>query len=237
VPELSGEPELRLILGKNRPGHAGGRCGRGMWWRSGRTRELVTGQKKMGQTALSTRRRECLVFSRVNRERLWDKRRLSPFFTGVGDWGDVLGLMGLRIFLRRPDIENVFLYRMEGSPQFDRTGVRLIGPKPVWARKDGGEAGLHPSNNSRQRVRDRYGGFHAYMPGFLGPDGRAWAFVMSCAIVNASCGKIGQLKARRSGFGSGKIDSEPVLRRNADIAIRTAGDRYLLVEYGPIVSI
>ena len=27
-----------------------------------------------------------------------------------------------------------------------RTGVRLIGPKPAWARRDGGEAGLHPSN-------------------------------------------------------------------------------------------
>jgi urea carboxylase len=24
--------------------------------------------------------------------------------------------------------------------------VRLIGPKPVWARDSGGEAGLHPSN-------------------------------------------------------------------------------------------
>ena len=27
-----------------------------------------------------------------------------------------------------------------------RTGIRLIGPKPQWARADGGEAGLHPSN-------------------------------------------------------------------------------------------
>ena len=25
-------------------------------------------------------------------------------------------------------------------------GVRLVGPKPQWARQDGGEAGLHPSN-------------------------------------------------------------------------------------------
>ena len=27
-----------------------------------------------------------------------------------------------------------------------RTGVRLIGPLPLWAREDGGDAGLHPSN-------------------------------------------------------------------------------------------
>ncbi|HWU33443.1 MAG TPA: hypothetical protein VN108_11240, partial [Marmoricola sp.] len=28
----------------------------------------------------------------------------------------------------------------------DRTGVRLVGPTPGWARDDGGEAGIHPSN-------------------------------------------------------------------------------------------
>ncbi|MCA3725381.1 MAG: urea carboxylase, partial [Phenylobacterium sp.] len=28
----------------------------------------------------------------------------------------------------------------------NRTGVRLVGPRPEWARRDGGEAGLHPSN-------------------------------------------------------------------------------------------
>jgi len=27
-----------------------------------------------------------------------------------------------------------------------RTGVRLMGPIPCWAREDGGDAGLHPSN-------------------------------------------------------------------------------------------
>ena len=30
--------------------------------------------------------------------------------------------------------------------QSSRTGVRLNGPKPTWARETGGEAGLHPSN-------------------------------------------------------------------------------------------
>ena len=28
----------------------------------------------------------------------------------------------------------------------DRTGIRLVGPRPRWARSDGGEAGLRPSN-------------------------------------------------------------------------------------------
>ena len=35
---------------------------------------------------------------------------------------------------------------MEVHYNSSRTGVRLIGPKPTWARSDGGEAGLHPSN-------------------------------------------------------------------------------------------
>jgi allophanate hydrolase subunit 2 len=28
----------------------------------------------------------------------------------------------------------------------NRSGVRLVGPSPQWARSDGGEAGAHPSN-------------------------------------------------------------------------------------------
>ena len=36
-----------------------------------------------------------------------------------------------------------------------RTGVRLIGPEPRWARADGGEAGLHPSNIHDTALRGR----------------------------------------------------------------------------------
>ena len=41
-----------------------------------------------------------------------------------------------------------------------RTGVRLIGPKPRWARPDGGEAGLHPSNIHDNAVRGRHRRLH-----------------------------------------------------------------------------
>ncbi|MEM7698354.1 MAG: biotin carboxylase N-terminal domain-containing protein, partial [Verrucomicrobiota bacterium] len=56
------------------------------------------------------------------------------------------GPHGAPDFFTEPDIERFFSARWEVHYNSDRTGVRLIGPKPEWARSDGGEAGLHPSN-------------------------------------------------------------------------------------------
>ena len=44
------------------------------------------------------------------------------------------------------DIDTFFTSAWEVHYNSSRTGIRLLGPKPQWARKDGGEAGLHPSN-------------------------------------------------------------------------------------------
>ena len=52
-----------------------------------------------------------------------------------------------------------------------RTGVRLIGPKPQWARPDGGEAGLHPSNIHDNAYAVGAIDFTGDMPIILGPDG------------------------------------------------------------------
>jgi urea carboxylase len=49
-------------------------------------------------------------------------------------------------FFTEEDIEMLFSTQWKVHYQSDRTGVRLVGPKPKWARPDGGEAGLHPSN-------------------------------------------------------------------------------------------
>ena len=43
-------------------------------------------------------------------------------------------------------IETFFAAQWEVHFNSSRTGVRLIGPRPEWARDSGGEAGLHPSN-------------------------------------------------------------------------------------------
>ena len=78
----------------------------------------------------------------------------------------------------------------------NRTGVRLIGPRPSWARADGGDAGLHPSN-----VHDNAYAFGAIdftgdMPVILGPDGPSLGgFVCPAAVIEADRWKLGQLSA------------------------------------------
>ena len=80
--------------------------------------------------------------------------------------------------------------------QSDRTGVRLIGPKPVWARPDGGEAGLHPSNIHDNAYAVGSIDFTGDMPILLGPDGPSLGgFVCPAVVVQAELWKLGQLKA------------------------------------------
>ena len=76
-----------------------------------------------------------------------------------------------------------------------RTGVRLIGPKPRWARTDGGEAGLHPSNIHDNAYAIGSIDFTGDMPVILGPDGPSLGgFVCPAVIVSADLWKVGQLR-------------------------------------------
>jgi urea carboxylase len=77
----------------------------------------------------------------------------------------------------------------------DRTGVRLVGPTPGWARTDGGEAGLHPSNlhDSAYPV----GGImlSGDTPVVVGPDGPSLGgFVVPAVVAGADRWKLGQLR-------------------------------------------
>lgn len=75
-----------------------------------------------------------------------------------------------------------------------RTGVRLIGPSPKWARTDGGEAGLHPSNIHDNAYAIGAIDFTGDMPIILGPDGPSLGgFVCPFTIIKADLWKMGQL--------------------------------------------
>ncbi|MGE3866798.1 MAG: 5-oxoprolinase/urea amidolyase family protein, partial [Hyphomonadaceae bacterium] len=75
-----------------------------------------------------------------------------------------------------------------------RTGVRLIGPKPRWARGDGGEAGLHPSNIHDNPYAIGAVDFTGDMPILLGPDGPSLGgFVCPFVTIAADLWKLGQL--------------------------------------------
>ena len=75
-----------------------------------------------------------------------------------------------------------------------RTGVRLTGPKPHWARQDGGEAGLHPSNIHDNAYAIGAVDFTGDMPILLGPDGPSLGgFVCPFVTIAADLWILGQL--------------------------------------------
>jgi urea carboxylase len=92
-------------------------------------------------------------------------------------------------------IEQFFAAGWQVDHRADRTGVRLIGPAPGWARTDGGEAGLHPSNlhDSAYPV----GGIMLTgdTPVIVGKDGPSLGgFVVPAVVIGADRWKLGQLR-------------------------------------------
>jgi urea carboxylase len=168
----------------------------------------------------------------------FSQERLPSKMEYGNEWeiGAMNGPHGAPDFFTHEDMEMFFSTAWKVHYNSDRTGVRLIGPKPVWARKDGGEAGLHPSNIHDNAYAIGTVDFTGDMPVILGPDGPSLGgFVCPATIVHAELWKIGQLKPGDAVRFREVVREEPVLRRSADVTVRSAGDRYLLVEYGPIV--
>ncbi len=170
------------------------------------------------------------------------------------DWsvGVHYGPHGAPDFFQPEDVEDLFAARYEVHFNSARTGVRLVGPRPRWARKDGGEAGLHPSNIHDNAYAIGAVDFTGDMPIILGPDGPSLGgFVCPVVVARDELWKVGQM---RPGDGvrffladrpqaptpirAADLPS-PVLARSEDgpvaVSYRRAGDNYLLVEYGPIV--
>ncbi len=113
------------------------------------------------------------------------------------DWTiDVLhGPHGAPDFFDPDDIDTLLNANYEVHYNSARTGVRLIGPKPKWARSDGGEAGLHPSNIHDNAYAVGTIDFTGDMPIILGPDGPSLGgFVCPATLLKADLWKIGQLK-------------------------------------------
>ncbi|MGC3980728.1 MAG: 5-oxoprolinase/urea amidolyase family protein [Steroidobacteraceae bacterium] len=105
------------------------------------------------------------------------------------------GPHGAPDFFTQADIETFFATRWQVHYNSSRTGVRLIGPKPQWARRDGGEAGLHPSNIHDNAYAIGAVDFTGDMPVILGPDGPSLGgFVCPVTLVQAELWKMGQLK-------------------------------------------
>ena len=99
-------------------------------------------------------------------------------------------------FLTSADLDEFLAAEWTVHYHSNRTGVRLIGPRPSWAREDGGEAGLHPSNIHDNAYAFGAIDFTGDMPVILGPDGPSLGgFVCPAAVIESDRWKLGQLVA------------------------------------------
>lgn len=120
---------------------------------------------------------------------------LIPHYTNAWDINVLYGPHGAPDFFTEADITTFFETAWQVHYNSSRTGVRLIGPKPQWARQDGGEAGLHPSNIHDNAYAIGAVDFTGDMPVILGPDGPSLGgFVCPVTIVQSDLWKVGQLK-------------------------------------------
>lgn len=159
----------------------------------------------------------------------------------------IYGPHGAPEFFTEQDIHEFFEARWQVHYNSSRTGIRLIGPKPNWARNDGGEAGMHPSNIHDNAYAFGTVDFTGDMPVILGPDGPSLGgFVCPATVISDDLWKLGQLKAGDSiEFVAVSLDDNmpqqiisPILYHDPassgmpSVTVRAAGDRFLLVEYG-----
>ncbi|MCU4675206.1 urea carboxylase [Catenovulum sp. 2E275] len=108
----------------------------------------------------------------------------------------VYGPHGAPDFFTEDDIKTIQSHTWKIHYNSSRTGIRLIGPKPEWARETGGEAGLHPSNIHDNAYAFGTVDFTGDMPVILGPDGPSLGgFVCPFTVIGADLWKLGQLKA------------------------------------------
>ncbi len=194
------------------------------------------------------------------------------------DIGVLYGPHGAPDFFISESIETFFATAWEVHYNSNRLGVRLVGPKPSWARSDGGEAGLHPSNIHDCEYAIGSINFTGDMPVILTRDGPSLGgFVCPVTIAKAELWKVGQVKpgdrirfrridfdkalqleqaqdasierlalvqtpmqavavaTTRSTVSDTVIAELPQRPGQPAVAYRQAGDRYILVEYGPMV--
>jgi urea carboxylase len=92
----------------------------------------------------------------------------------------------------------------------DRTGVRLVGPRPQWSRPDGGVAGLHPSNILDSAYSVGTVMLAGDMAVIVGPDGPSLGgFVAIAQVIRADLALLGQARA------GDRVRLQPVDERDA----------------------
>ncbi|MGW1668496.1 5-oxoprolinase/urea amidolyase family protein [Streptomyces sp. NPDC002324] len=167
-----------------------------------------------------------------------------PSFTTTWQVAALEGPHAAPEFFTEEDIHEFYAADWKVHFNSARTGVRLVGPKPRWARTDGGEAGLHPSNIHDTPYSVGAVDYTGDMPVLLGPDGPSLGgFVCPATILSTERWKLGQLRPGDTvRFLPVADDTSPrpaivdggILARDGDVTYRRSGDDNLLVEFGPM---
>ena len=132
-------------------------------------------------------------------------------------------------FFTEEDIHDFYAADWKVHFNSARTGVRLVGPKPRWARTDGGEAGLHPSNIHDTPYSVGAVDYTGDMPVLLGPDGPSLGgFVCPATVADRRTLEAGPAAPRRHGplpAGDGRRRAAPRDRRRRRPGPATATSR------------
>ncbi|HVU37328.1 MAG TPA: urea carboxylase [Opitutales bacterium] len=146
---------------------------------------------------------------------------LIPEYPSHWTVGVLYGPHGAPDFFTEDSIKQFFETDWEVHYNSNRLGVRLNGPKPSWARSDGGEAGLHPSNVHDCEYAVGSINFTGDMPVILTRDGPSLGgFVCPVTIVKAELWKIGQVKpGDKIRFQRMEFDEALALERSRDESV------------------
>ena len=125
-----------------------------------------------------------------------DVTALAPSFANDVQLRVVLGPHGSPDFLTREGLDELLAASWSVDPHSNRTGIRLLGPRPQWSRADGGEAGLHPSNILDSAYSVGTVMLAGDMAVVVGPDGPSLGgFAAIAQVIRADMWRLGQLRA------------------------------------------
>jgi urea carboxylase/allophanate hydrolase len=145
----------------------------------------------LGQPEISS----CTLPSAISQPTKIPNSLIPTFKNKVWQVGVTCGPHGSPDFFKPESIHDFFANTWKVHYNSNRFGVRLIGPKPKWARADGGEAGLHPSNAHDYVYSLGAINFTGDEPVILTCDGPSLGgFVCEAVIAEAEMWKIGQVK-------------------------------------------
>ena len=139
-----------------------------------------------------------LLINKRNSSRSWtrklDPERIPQYGT---EWevGVIPGPHTAPDFFTPADVEMFYNTKWRVHRNSNRLGYRLEGPRPQFARKDGGEGGRHPSNLHDYAYAIGTINFTGDMPIILTVDGPSLGgFVSFATIATSELWKIGQAK-------------------------------------------